>query len=239
MSQHDIGDVSSPPPLFDVIRIIPGAIVYCKSQFSSGSKTAQSLFIDRYLDFRFFFIFTRETTYKVVRMRHEAGICLCDLTPFPPSQSIPDLTKPLAELALIEMNRGKAGALNFCNEYFRCKTIDWATKLQISPHIQTLVGIIDARHALVEPHIFWNDALPFFSSQKNTLAHSRSYGFKKSSQYPVCITVQYPQHFSNVGHDDYLDNANSAYYNIWQPLRDCGKCVTSSGTNTIWFDKIL
>ena len=132
------------------------------------------------------------------------------------------------------MNRGKAGALNFCNEYFRRKTLYWTTKLNMTQQIQALVGIVDARHALVQPEIFWNDALPFFSSQKDSLAPSRSYGFGELHQFPVCITVQYPQYFSNVDDNDWLDNANSAYYNLWQPLRDCGKCVTSSGTNTIW-----
>lgn len=47
MSQEDIGDSSSPPPLFDVVRIIPGAIVYCKSHRTSGSQAAKSLFMDR------------------------------------------------------------------------------------------------------------------------------------------------------------------------------------------------
>lgn len=32
MSQADVGDKTSPPPLFDVVKIIPGAIVYCKNR---------------------------------------------------------------------------------------------------------------------------------------------------------------------------------------------------------------
>jgi hypothetical protein len=156
------------------------------------------------------------------------------LAPFPPSLDSGDITWPYADLLLIEMNRGKAGALNFCNEYFRRKTISWTHGARLKTQVQALVGIVDARHALVEPHVFWNDALPFFSTQRSSGAPSRSYGFGELHQFPVCITVQYPQFFSNVGQDDYLDNANSAYYNVWQPLRDCGKCVTSSGTNTIW-----
>lgn len=156
------------------------------------------------------------------------------MTPFPPLPAVPNIVRPYEDVHLIEMNRGKAGALNFCNEYFRRKTATWMHKIHLKTQVQALVGIVDARHAIVEPHIFWNDALPFFSSQKNTLAPSRSYGFGEFHQFPVCITVQYPQYFSNVGHDDYLDNSNCAYYNLWQPLRDCGKCVTSSGTNTIW-----
>jgi hypothetical protein len=48
------------------------------------------------------------------------------------------------------------------------------------------------------------------------------------------VLVQFPQFFSNVTRDDYLDNKNAGYYTIWQTLRDCSKTATSSGTNAIW-----
>ena len=48
------------------------------------------------------------------------------------------------------------------------------------------------------------------------------------------ILVQYPQYFSNITRDDFLDNKNSGYYTIWQTLRDCAKVCTSSGTNAVW-----
>lgn len=142
----------------------------------------------------------------------------------------------LSKVKLVELNRGKAGALNYCNEYIRLKRLAWAAEMGWSQDIQTFMGIVDARHALVEPNIFWNDALPFFSQtkKKDVLAPARSFGFGSNRRYPVCITVQYPQYFSNVGSDDWLDNGNIGYYNLWQVLRDMGKCVTSSGTNTIW-----
>jgi hypothetical protein len=145
-------------------------------------------------------------------------------------------TISLSRVKLVELNRGKAGALNYCNEYIRLKRMGWAAEKRWSSDIQTFVGIVDARHALVEPNVFWNDALPFFSSTvvKDQIAPARAFGFGANHRYPVCITVQYPQYFSNVSHDDFLDNGNIGYYNLWQVLRDMGKCVTSSGTNTIW-----
>ena len=84
------------------------------------------------------------------------------------------------------------------------------------------MGIIDARHMLVEPDLFYNSALPFFTA--NTAVQAT----------PPVVIVQYPQYFSNVQEKDYLDNKNSAYYTIWQTLRDCAKATTSSGTNAIW-----
>ena len=158
------------------------------------------------------------------------------LTAFPPSVGDSTIEVPISKVRLLELNRGKAGALNFCNTYIRAKTAHWASRNGVADDVQTFVGIVDARHALVEPDVFWNDALPFFSSQKDSMQPSRRFGFgtEHQAEYPVCITVQYPQHFSNVKHDDYLDNGNIAYYNLWQVLRDMGKCVTSSGTNTIW-----
>lgn len=159
------------------------------------------------------------------------------LTPFPPVLDyIPILPDPvpLKNVSLLEMNRGKTGALNFFNDYLRAKVIEWSYEKVSNQPIQTFCGIVDARHAVVEPNIFWNDALPYFSIVKGTYVSSRKFGFGTMREYPTCITVQYPQFFSNVGADDYLDNSNSTYYNLWQTLRDCGKCVTSSGTNTIW-----
>jgi len=84
---------------------------------------------------------------------------------------------------------------------------------------------VDARHMLAEPHIFISEALPFFAR----LDKGNAYG--KATDV---ILVQYPQFFSNVIRDDFLDNKNSGYYTIWQTLRDCAKTITSSGTNAIW-----
>lgn len=51
MTQEQIGDTTSPPPLFDVVQIIPGAIVYCKSQFGYHPPTAvETLMAERLLN---------------------------------------------------------------------------------------------------------------------------------------------------------------------------------------------
>ena len=79
---------------------------------------------------------------------------------------------------------------------------------------------------IAEPHIFWNEALPFFA-RGGSGKYAKDFGDSNSP----CILVQYPQYFSNVHKEDYLDNKNSGYYVIWQTLRDCAKAITSSGTN--------
>ena len=85
------------------------------------------------------------------------------------------------------------------------------------------MGIVDARHMIVEPSVFFNNALPYFAD------------IPEAHKIPRVVVVQYPQYFSNVRDDDILDNRNSAYYTVWQTLRDCARATTSSGTNAIWF----
>lgn len=134
----------------------------------------------------------------------------------------------LDKLELIEANRGKAGALNVFLDYLRLRANKWASNQELALPIQTFAGIVDARHMLAEPTVFWNESLPFFA--RNELGVSA----KDFGESMDCMLVQFPQFFSNVKSDDYLDNKNSGYYTIWQTLRDCAKCVTSSGTNAVW-----
>ena len=133
--------------------------------------------------------------------------------------------RPIETVSLIEKNRGKAGALNVYIEYLRLRAKAWAAVNDVPYPVQTIAAIVDARHMLAEPTVYYNEALPYFSRLK------KGKGTHKGLDY---ILVQYPQFFSNVKDDDYLDNKNSGYYTIWQTLRDCGKCITSSGTNAIW-----
>lgn len=98
------------------------------------------------------------------------------------------------------------------------------------------MGITDARHMPAEPNIFWNDALPYFAVDKISMAPAKRFGSSHSSgSLPLVVLVQYPQYFTNVTRDDFLDNRNSAYYTLWQALRDAGKVITSSGSNAIWY----
>jgi len=139
---------------------------------------------------------------------------------------------PLTDCRLIEKNRGKAGALNTFADYLRTKLKQWIAVNSISSPVQLFMSIIDARHMLAEPEIFWNDALPFFARHRETGESAKDYGESHGGQQ--CVIVQYPQFFTNVTRDDFLDNKNSSYYTIWQTLRDCAKATTSSGTNAIW-----
>lgn len=60
-----------------------------------------------------------------------------------------------------------------------------------------------------EPMVFFNEALPYFAVGENSKT-AKDYGGGSA------ILVQYPQYFSNVTRDDFLDNKNSGYYTIWQ-----------------------
>jgi hypothetical protein len=98
---------------------------------------------------------------------------------------------PLSNVELLELNRGKTGALNFFQDFLRAKTRQWVTRTVASesakgpenksafrrsmsitgrsePETQIFIGNIDATHTLVEPNIYWNDALPYFSIVRDT-----------------------------------------------------------------------
>ncbi len=87
---------------------------------------------------------------------------------------------------------------------------------------------------LAQPHVFWNESLPFFAKSASGQS-TKDFGDANSK----CILVQYPQYFSNVFKEDYLDNKNSGYYVLWQTLRDCSKTITSSGTNGIYLENCI
>ena len=153
------------------------------------------------------------------------------LKPFPPTADVENaqgkgsIIRPYENVTLIEKNRGKAGALNVFAEFLRLRGRKWAAQNDIPYPVQTIAAIVDARHMIAEPHIFVSEGLPFFARLDKGSAYGKA---------TDVILVQYPQFFSNVIRDDFLDNKNSGYYTIWQTLRDCAKTITSSGTNAIW-----
>jgi hypothetical protein len=64
--------------------------------------------------------------------------------------------------------------------------------------VSTYIGIIDARHCIVEPHIFWNNALPHFvpptiegEGAMDIGKPGERIGFE--TKHPYCVNVQYPQ----------------------------------------------
>jgi hypothetical protein len=176
----------------------------------------------------------RYATYKVLNVRRDLHGKTLKLVPWPLANDIEDqndvtnkgmINRPFESVSLIERNRGKAGALNVWAEFLRLRARKWAKLNDVPYPVQTFSGIIDARHMIAEPAIFFNEALPFFARKER----GNAYGKAKD-----VVLIQYPQFFSNVLRDDFLDNKNSGYYTIWQTLRDCSKCCTSSGTNAIW-----
>jgi hypothetical protein len=244
MKRSNINDPLGPDPVYESTRIKPGAVVYRKSPKDVIAEFAP-----------FAFFRARQAMFKVDHIEpakargaqpqvHVIPFCPNESSPAPghapdlesghgavPVRS-PHLVISLDELVLLEKNRGKAGALNFFNEYMRTKEYRWRRTRGLRHPIQTFTGIVDARHALVETDIFWNDALPYFAKVECTGKPGKRFG--SLSEHSICITVQYPQFFTNVGSEDVLDNTNSTYYNLWQTLRDGAKCICSSGTNTIW-----
>jgi hypothetical protein len=243
LPRQNINDPHGPDPVYQSTRIKPGAIVYRLPPKDVLAECVPMAY------FR-----TRRSMYKVDYIKPANGKlpAMAYLIPFSPTVSSStsgaptDLESgsgnagnfgihaiiPVDELVLLEKNRGKTGALNFFNDYLRGKTFKFARSHGMRRPIQTFTGILDARHALVETDIFWNDALPYFARVETTGKPGKRFG--GLTEHSICITVQYPQFFTNVGSDDVLDNTNSTYYNLWQTLRDGAKCICSSGTNAIW-----
>mmetsp|Transcript_9641 Transcript_9641/g.14517 ORF Transcript_9641/g.14517 Transcript_9641/m.14517 type:complete len:1159 (+) Transcript_9641:48-3524(+) len=221
-------DPPGPKAQFVTTRIKPGAIVY---QAVSSRPLSTGDYMDQLLE-------TRRNTYKVIKIENN----LATVVPFhqkSASITIADQgilkNPPLAvsKLRLLEMNRGKAGAMNVFAEFLRAKAVQFVQDNEIANPPQILLAVVDARHMLAEPAVFFNDALPFFSVDAKTRKPLKKFGEHKADA-PLCMLVQYPQYFTNVTHEDFLDNKNASYYTVWQALRDSGKVCTSSGSNAIW-----
>lgn len=223
-------DPPGPRAEFVTTRIKPGAIVY---QTVESRAPAPGDLMDRFLE-------TRRYPFKVTSMRGDR----VTVSPFPhifegeedkPSRKGLPSTPPVSvnNFRLLEQNRGKAGAMNAYADILRAKAMQWIVENDLSRPPQILLGVVDARHMLAEPSIFFNDALPYFSVDTHTRKPLKKFG-EHQSDSPLCMLVQYPQYFTNVNHEDFLDNKNAAYYTLWQALRDAGKVCTSSGSNAIW-----
>lgn len=230
MTTAQLQEDSLPHMLHETTRIKPGAIVYRIPDPDAPPEVYPTEWLH-----------ARRTLHKVMKIERTTDGSFVHTQPFPPRDAEEsdydesqdrNMIIPLAEVNLVEKNRGKAGALNVAREYLRIRSKKWIAMNNISSNVQIFMGIIDARHMIAEPEIFWNDALPFFSRHRETGESAKDYGESHGGQQ--CIIVQYPQYFTNVNRDDFLDNKNSSYYTIWQTLRDCGKATTSSGTNAIW-----
>ena len=220
-------DPVGPDPVYQSHRIKPGAIIYNPPNALTNPANITNDYFK-----------SRKYCYKVDYYDARNGLVYAYPFVYPEAEVVKNidvtnqklLTKfKIEDVTLIEKNRGKTGAVNFFNEYLRCSTALFLHNQKITHKVQTLCGIVDARHAIIMPDTFWNDALPYFAKLDNE--PNQGYLGKHS----ICISVQYPQYFTNVDHStDYLDNANWGYYNIGQPIRDCASVICSSGSNTVW-----
>lgn len=214
-------EISPVQTRYECTQVLPGSIVYL---FQDKEKVLESSSKEWFQ--------ARMRTYKVRDILSKKDVVV--LEPFPLSNDMNTneaIIHNQSSVSLLEQNRGKAGALNEYRVLLKKLASDW--KLLQKCNSQVLLGITDARHMPAEPTIFWNEALPYFSISKLTGKPTKRFG-KNSSNMPLCVLVQYPQFFTNVTRDDFLDNKNSAYYTLWQTLRDAGKVITSSGSNAIW-----
>lgn len=223
LKKQDPDDMDEDNLVLESTRIKSGTIVYLNVP-DDVSKLHQ---MDRWFA-------SRLETYKVLQVRNDMHGKTLKLVPWPLVGDLEDqkdvlskgiINRPMESVSLIEQNRGKAGALNVYADFLRLRAKKWTSANDIPYPIQTIAAIVDARHMLAEPAIFVTESLPFFARRDRGSAYGKALN---------TLLVQYPQFFSNVGDDDYLDNKNSGYYTIWQTLRDSAKSITSSGTNAVW-----
>jgi hypothetical protein len=244
LRRSEFKDPAGPSPVYQTTRIKPGAIVYrvpphdVKAEFAPMVyfRTRQILYKVKYVETGFFAPANAHLIpFCPMKASSAQGKDLERGGRAPPAfgANCKEVIIPISELVLVEKNRGKTGALNFFNEYLRAKTFRWRRALGMRHPVQIFNGIVDARHMLVETDVFWNDALPHFAMLE-TSGGAPGQRVGSLTEHSICISVQYPQHFSNVGDDDILDNTNGVYYTLWQTLRDGAKCICSSGSNTIW-----
>jgi hypothetical protein len=244
LRRSEFKDPAGPSPVYQTTRIKPGAIVYrvpphdVKAEFAPMVyfRTRQILYKVKYVETGFFAPANAHLIpFCPMKASSAQGKDLERGGRAPPAfgANCKEVIIPISELVLVEKNRGKTGALNFFNEYLRAKTFRWRRALGMRHPVQTFTGIVDARHTLVETDVFWNDALPHFAMLE-TSGGAPGKRVGSLTEHSICINVQYPQYFTNVGDDDVLDNSNSAYYTLWQTLRDGAKCICSSGSNAIW-----
>merc|ERR1719498_1326030 len=126
-------------------------------------------------------------------------------------------------LVPIRTSRGKAGGLNFAENYLFDYCRRQETSHQILDPIRykyALFGISDARHQFQAD--FFQATVPYF--------------FRTDEQLnPKVAFTQCPQYFQEMPDDaDYLDTNNSQFFRLNCMLRNCCGGVTSCGTNGTW-----
>jgi hypothetical protein len=124
-------------------------------------------------------------------------------------------------LVPLRTSRGKAGGLNFAENYLFDFHRRYEDSVAADVHCKhAIFSIADARHQY-QPD-FFIETLPYF--------------FRKDEQLnPKVAFTQCPQYFQEMPDDtDYLDTNNSSFQKMGCMLRNCCGGVTSSGTNGTW-----
>jgi hypothetical protein len=127
-------------------------------------------------------------------------------------------------LVPLRTSRGKAGGLNFAENYLfeYCRGRETIhQRLHPIRYKYGLFGIADARHQF-QPD-FFQETVPYFFRRDDDLLNPR-----------VAFT-QCPQYFQEMPDDaDYLDTNNSQFFRLGCMLRNCCGGVSSCGTNGTW-----
>jgi hypothetical protein len=126
-------------------------------------------------------------------------------------------------LVPVRTSRGKAGGLNFAENYLfdYCRRQETAHQIMDAVRYKhSLFGIADARHQF-QPD-FFEESVPYF--------------FRRDGQLnPKVAFTQCPQYFQEMPDDaDYLDTNNSQFFRLGCMLRNCCGGVSSCGTNGTW-----
>jgi hypothetical protein len=128
-------------------------------------------------------------------------------------------------LVPLRTSRGKAGGLNFAENYlfdFHCRHENPRAVMDPVRYKHALFGIADARHQFQSD--FFIQTIPYF--------------FRRGSSddiNPRVAFTQCPQNFQEMpDQSDYLDINNSNFFRFGCMLRNCCGGVNSCGTNGTW-----
>lgn len=124
----------------------------------------------------------------------------------------------------LRTSRGKAGGLNFCENYLAvCAERPENLYGSVQDEAPCLFSICDARHQFQQD--FFHATLPYFFDEDGEL------------NVDVAFT-QCPQYFHEMQDKlDYLDNNNAAFFRLNCMIRNCCGGVSSCGTNGTWMIK--
>lgn len=126
-------------------------------------------------------------------------------------------------LVPLRTSRGKAGGLNFVENYlfdFHCRYENPRAIMDPVRYKHAMFSIADARHQY-QPD-FFHETIPYF--------------FKNADELnPKVAFAQCPQYFQEMPDEsDYLDTNNSSFFRLGCMLRNCCGGVSSCGTNGTW-----